>query len=100
MRMLRLVSVVSLAVALALAQLNTSTMDGIVSDPQGALIPNAEVTVTNNLTGQVIKTLTNDRGHWVVPSLHCHLQCGRGRGRIQEGGEEGCSPRRRYPCHR
>ena len=69
MRAVRVLSVVSLTAALALAQLNTTTMDGIVSDPQGALIPNAEVIVTNNLTGQAIRTLTNDRGHWAVPSL-------------------------------
>ena len=31
----------------AIAQVNTSTMDGIVTDPQGALIPKAEVVVTN-----------------------------------------------------
>src|SRR5690348_6678834 len=68
MRAVRVLSVVSLTAALALAQLNTTTMDGIVSDPQGALIPNAEVIVTNNLTGQAIRTLTNDRGHWAVPS--------------------------------
>src|SRR5580765_2537670 len=69
MRFVRLLSVVSLSAALALAQLNTTTMDGVVSDPQGALIPNAEVTVTNSLTGQAIRTVTNDRGHWAVPSL-------------------------------
>jgi hypothetical protein len=62
-------SLVLCAAGLAFGQLNTTTMDGTVSDPQGALIPNAEVTVTNNLTGQVIRTLTNDRGHWAVPSL-------------------------------
>jgi hypothetical protein len=69
MQLLRLWSVVSLAAGLVFAQINTSTLDGVVSDPQGALIPNAEVTVTNTLTGQMMKTITNDRGHWVVPSL-------------------------------
>jgi hypothetical protein len=44
-------------------------MDGTVSDPQGSLIPRAEVTVTNSLTGQAIRTVTDDRGHWAVPSL-------------------------------
>jgi hypothetical protein len=62
-------SLILCTAGLALGQINTTTMDGIVSDPQGALIPNAEVTVTNNLTGQAIRTLTNDRGHWAVPSL-------------------------------
>ena len=65
----RFVCLLVLAASLAFAQSNTSTLDGIVSDPQGALIPNAEVTVTSNLTAQAIRTLTNDRGHWAVPSL-------------------------------
>src|SRR5262249_38732090 len=62
-------AVLYLFASLAFAQINTSTMDGVVTDPQGALIPNAEVTITNTLTGQAIRTNTNDRGHWVVPSL-------------------------------
>ena len=55
--------------AAAFAQINTSTMDGTVTDPQGSLIPRAQVTVTNSLTGQAFRTATDDRGHWVVPSL-------------------------------
>jgi hypothetical protein len=55
--------------AAALAQINTSIMDGLVTDTQGALITKAEVTVANTLTGQVFKTLTDDKGHWAVPSL-------------------------------
>ena len=34
--------------AAAFGQINTSVMDGTVVDPQGALIPHAQVTVTNN----------------------------------------------------
>ncbi len=58
-----------LSVAAAIAQNNTSTMDGLVTDPQGALIGRAEVTVTNTLTSQVYRTVTDDKGHWVVPAL-------------------------------
>ncbi|HEY2016978.1 MAG TPA: carboxypeptidase-like regulatory domain-containing protein, partial [Bryobacteraceae bacterium] len=58
-----------LCLGVAVAQVNTSTMDGLVSDPQGALIARAEIAVTNTLTGQVFRTITDDRGHWAVPAL-------------------------------
>ncbi len=55
--------------AAALAQINTSTMDGLVTDPQGALVAKAEVLVVNLLTGQTFQTLSDEHGHWVVPAL-------------------------------
>jgi hypothetical protein len=64
----RYVSLLLLAFAAA-AQINTSTMDGTVTDPQGALIPRAAVTVVNLATGQALQTVTDDKGHWAVPSL-------------------------------
>jgi len=64
----RYVCLCLLAASVAFAQINTSTMDGTVTDPQGALIPRAQVTVTN-LTGQAIRTITDDKGHWAIPSL-------------------------------
>jgi len=54
--------------ALSFAQTNTSTMDGTVTDAQGASIAKAVVTVKGE-TGQNIGTLTDDRGHWAVPAL-------------------------------
>jgi len=53
----------------AFAQLNTATLDGLVTDPQGALIAKAEVIVTHVETGQKFNTVTDDKGHWAVPSL-------------------------------
>src|SRR5215831_7845956 len=58
-----------LASAAAIAQINTSVMDGTVTDQQGSLIPAAEVTVTSTRTGQRFTTVTDDRGHWAVPAL-------------------------------
>ena len=55
--------------ATALSQNSTSTLDGFVKDPQGSLIPNANVTVTNVATQQSINTITDAQGHWAVPSL-------------------------------
>jgi hypothetical protein len=47
----------------------TSVMDGNVSDPQGAAVVGAAITVTNVDTGQVFKSATDEHGHWVLPSL-------------------------------
>src|SRR5215208_5574104 len=66
--MRHVLALIALAVA-AFAQTSTSTLDGIVKDSQGALIPNAQVTVVNVATGQTITAVTDDRGHWAVPSL-------------------------------
>jgi hypothetical protein len=55
--------------AAVFAQNSTSTLDGFVKDPQGALIPNCNVVVTNAATLQQIAVVTDDHGHWAVPSL-------------------------------
>jgi len=67
--MYRTFAVLFLGVCLATAQVNTSTLDGLVTDPQGAFVPKVEIVVTNTLTTQTFKTVTDGRGHWAVPSL-------------------------------
>ncbi len=47
----------------------TSRITGTVADPRGAVIPNAEVVVKNNETGNEYKTKTADNGSFTVPSL-------------------------------
>jgi hypothetical protein len=47
----------------------TSVVDGNVTDPQGAVIIGASITVTNVDTGQVFKATTDEHGHWVLPSM-------------------------------
>ena len=47
----------------------TARMDGTVTDPQGAVIAGAGVTVVNSETAAAYKTTTDDRGQWVVPAL-------------------------------
>jgi hypothetical protein len=49
--------------------ITTSTLDGIVSDAQGAVAAGAQVEVVNADNGQNFKTATDPRGHWVFPSL-------------------------------
>jgi hypothetical protein len=52
---------------LAFAQ--TATLDGTVTDPQGAAVVGAQVEVVNVATGQVVRTTTDVRGHWALPAM-------------------------------
>jgi hypothetical protein len=51
------------------AQLGTATMYGGVTDPSGAVVVGATVTVTNTNTGFVRQTTTNPQGQYNLPSL-------------------------------
>jgi hypothetical protein len=42
---------------------------GMVTDPSGAVMPGAQVTVTNKATGQVISTTTSSAGAYTSGSL-------------------------------
>ncbi len=52
-----------------LAQTETATLSGRVSDPQGKVVPGAQVEITNVDTGIKTLTKTNDDGLYVVPNL-------------------------------
>lgn len=54
---------------LGLAQRDLGTVTGTVTDAQGAAIPNAKVTLTNDATGVAIDTTTNDAGAYTRPAL-------------------------------
>ena len=47
----------------------TSTITGTVTDPTGAVIPKAHVTVTNQETGTEQTTVTNSDGLYVIPGV-------------------------------
>lgn len=49
---------------LALAQVNTATLSGTVTDPQGLPVKGARVTVTNVGTSAARSALTDDSGHY------------------------------------
>jgi hypothetical protein len=53
----------------ALAQVNSSTIAGIISDPTGAGIGNATVTITETATGQTRTVQTSDVGEYALPQL-------------------------------
>src|SRR4051812_36859625 len=65
----KLTALAVLCAGAILAQVNTSRIDGVVTDPAGAAVPGAEVTVSNLATGQTIKTTTSERGDWAMPSM-------------------------------
>ena len=53
-----------------LAQVTTTArMDGVVTDEQNAVVPAAQVVVTQTGTGQVFRAVTDEKGYWVLPSL-------------------------------
>ncbi|MGH9338123.1 MAG: carboxypeptidase regulatory-like domain-containing protein [Acidobacteriota bacterium] len=48
-----------------MAQVTTATLSGIVQDPSGAVLPGADVTLTNEGTGAVSKKVSNETGEFV-----------------------------------
>lgn len=53
----------------ALAQITSATVLGTVTDPSGAALSNATVTVTNVSTGRTYSATTGSDGGYVVPLL-------------------------------
>ncbi len=54
---------------IGVAQNATGSITGTVTDPTGALLPNASVTVTNTATGATRKLSTGNEGNYSVESL-------------------------------
>jgi hypothetical protein len=52
-----------------LAQRDLGTITGTVTDPQGAIVPNAKVTIAEQGTGVTFGTRTNDAGLYTFPAL-------------------------------
>ncbi len=67
-RVCRAALLLPLLVITALAQ-STGTIQGSVSDPTGASVPMATVTVRNTATGEERNFMTDESGLYVVPSL-------------------------------
>jgi hypothetical protein len=58
-----------IAPGVAPAQLLPGQIGGVVVDPQGAVIPGAQVTVTSLDRGYTRKATTDSSGHWVVSNF-------------------------------
>src|SRR5260370_41847377 len=54
---------------IAMAQVNTATLSGTVTDPQGLGVKGAKVTVTNVATGSERSAETEDTGHYTLVGL-------------------------------
>src|ERR1051325_2277018 len=53
----------------ALAQLETATLTGVITDPAGAVVANAGVKAVNEETNIETSVVTNVEGRYVFPSL-------------------------------
>ncbi|MFT4111351.1 carboxypeptidase regulatory-like domain-containing protein [Silvibacterium sp.] len=59
----------ALSALAATAQEFRGTISGIVSDPRGAIVPNAQVIATENSTGTATHTTSDKDGQYVIPFL-------------------------------
>jgi hypothetical protein len=60
---------VLMALAPPLQAQTTATISGTITDPTGAVVPGATVTITNEFTGDARKVETNKEGFFSVPNL-------------------------------
>jgi hypothetical protein len=66
---LYLIGLALLFASVAVAQTNTSVVEGRVADPSGSVIRECSVVLTNLQTGGAITTQTNETGTFVFPSV-------------------------------
>src|SRR5437870_1845173 len=69
MRWLLGMIVLTLSCSALFAQLPTSTLNGTVTDPQGAAVANAKVTIVSQTTGAVRDTTTDAQGFYTFTNL-------------------------------
>ncbi|MBL8220826.1 MAG: carboxypeptidase regulatory-like domain-containing protein, partial [Bryobacterales bacterium] len=67
--MLRLMTLFVLAAVFLSAQEVRATISGTISDPNGAVIPGAKISVRNLGTGAVTDATTNEAGLFVAPFI-------------------------------
>ncbi len=60
---------VLLMVVPAVAQVNTATLSGAVTDPQGLVVRGAKITVTSAVTGSERTAVVDDSGHYTIVGL-------------------------------
>ena len=54
---------------IAMAQSDTSSLSGTISDPSGAVVPNAKISVHNNATGSDQQITTNESGNFTLTNI-------------------------------
>jgi len=70
LRPLLLISLLALVSTMAQAQLSTASLNGVVRDPQGAVVTKASVVLRNADTGVERGTSTNDSGAYVFLNVN------------------------------
>lgn len=60
---------VFLGVGTAVAQVNTATLSGVVTDPQGLAVRGAKITATSAATGAERNAVADDNGHYTIVGL-------------------------------
>ena len=68
-RLLLVLGVLALMTGIVWAQAGTGELTGLVADPSGAVIANAQVTLTNNATGDKRTTTTTPAGVYRFSAL-------------------------------
>src|SRR5215469_738686 len=66
---LHVLSAIVLSSAMLLSQIVTASLEGIVHDPSGAVVPDAKVRITNTSTNVATHLTTDGSGRFVAPSL-------------------------------
>ncbi len=56
--------------SIVFGQRDLGTITGTVTDPQGAAVPNAKVTIVNDATNVSYDTVTTDTGSYTRPALN------------------------------
>jgi len=64
LRRLWLTLILTLPASSALAQLSTAALNGVVTDPTGAVIPKASLVLRNVDTGIETQAISNDTGNY------------------------------------
>jgi hypothetical protein len=60
---------VLLAALPAMAQLDTGSISGTITDPSGSVVANAKITATESTTGTTYTTVSSKAGYYVFPSV-------------------------------
>ena len=78
----------------AFAQSTAGTLTGSVTDQAGAIVPDAQVGITNKATGQTLQTATNAEGTYSAPRIsQRNLRHHGYQNRLLHGEPEGYLPR-------
>jgi hypothetical protein len=68
-RLLVIFAIILFTSSVSFAQVNTSSLTGLVTDPSGAIVPNASITATSTDTGYVRKVTTDNAGYYSFQNL-------------------------------